>query len=518
MNSSSTRGLQAISLTPTRVLFTLSTLFADTSKMSAENGDYFRTNSSNEFSNNCFNKEKLSEDLLEASFVDSPIEDTIPHFMLSSSINADSEQPQEPQHRHKNQSSCHRELKIETNDQQEPYLLPDMLTKNIFNSQSSMFVYSSIPQTSSVQSFIDTNIFSAVDGGAAPEENSLSVDSTLGPSSDQSFEKLYSYDQNFEKEPQSPACPLVKCDLVGIMKASTNSLEVAVNTKRQMFQLRHQNEIESLYVSSDIVIATSNFLDHSWIPLIRGRNFGGSNCKPPKKPLFPGARYVTARLRLEYSSCEDMCLPEWNEYELKDSRRIIRLERRFDSNEIVASFSIVGSAVENPETRPAFNPNVKVLEVSCLRCLTNNNESDEENCVNKDLDGRVHNMVKDSIGCKYYITSVEVIKIIELLVGSSSISDPQQMRKERGRVRSNLAQFWSKHLVSSSRKTRKQRFLPTCNDDYFAELVHRINTYDVRKPRLFDKSVKILEWPNLGPALQRAIQSYYMVRLEESSN
>ncbi|AOA61176.1 Hypothetical protein PP7435_CHR1-0001 [Komagataella phaffii CBS 7435] len=486
--------------------------------MLAEIGDYFRTNSSNGFSSSCYNKEKLSGDLLESDFVNSSFDDTTLHSMLSSSINADPEQSQKPQQRHKNQSSCHQELKIETEDQQEPYLLPDMLTKNIFNSQSSMFVYSSIPQISSVQSFIDTNTFSAVDGGAAPEGNSLSVDSTLGLSSDQSFEKLYSYDQNFEKEPQSPACPLVKCDPVSIMKTSTNSLETAVNTKRRMFQLRNQNEIESLNVSSDIVVATSKFLNHSWIPLIRGRNFGGSNCKPPKKPLFPGARYVTARLRLEYSSCKDMCLPEWNEYELEDSRRIIRIERLFDSNEIVASFSIVGSAVENPETRPVFNPNVKVLEVSCLRCLTNNNESDEENCVNKDLDGRNRDMVKDSFGCKYYITSVEVIKIIELLVGSSSISDPHQMRKERGRVRSNLAQFWSKRLVSSSRKTMKQGFLPTCNDDYFAELAHRINTYDVRKPRLFDKCIKILEWSKLKPALQRAMQSYYMVQLDESSN
>ncbi|AOA62967.1 GQ67_00034T0 [Komagataella phaffii] len=103
-------------------------------------------------------------------------------------------------------------------------------------------------------------------------------------------------------------------------------------------------------------------------------------------------------------------------------------------------------------------------------------------------------MAGNSIGCRYYITSVEVIKIIELLIGSYSTSDPLQRRKERGRMRSNLLQFWSKHLVSFSKNTMKRRPVPTCNDDYLAELEHRINTYDVRKPRLFDKSVKILEW------------------------
>ncbi|KAI0461098.1 hypothetical protein LJB42_001429 [Komagataella kurtzmanii] len=502
--------------------------------MFAEIGNYFRTNSSNGFSYNCFNKDKLSGDLLESDFVNSSFDVTTLHSMLSPPVTADLEQFQEPQHKHKNQSICHQELKIETEDQQEPYLLPDMLTKNIFNSQSSTFVYSSIPQISSVQSFIDINTFSAVDG-AAPEGNSLSVDSTLGLSSDQSFEKLYSYDQNFEKEPQSPACPLVECDLVSIMKASTNSLEAAVNTKRRMFQLRHQNEIESLNVSSDIVVATSNFLNHSWIPLVRGRSFGGNSSRPPKTPLIPGTRYVTAHLRLENNTSEDMCLPQWNERELNDSRRIIRIERRYQSNEIVASFSIVGSAIDHPETKPSSEPDVKVLEVSCLRCFINDNESEEERFVsectsdearaqralsepltssfNRETNGRNPQMAGNSIGCRYYITSVEVIKIIELLIGSYSTSDPLQRRKERGRMRSNLVQFWSKHLVSSSKNTMKRRSVPTCNDDYLAELEHRINTYDVRKPRIFDKSVKILEWSKLGPALQRALQSYYAVVL-----
>ena len=33
--------------------------------------------------------------------------------------------------------------------------------------------------------------------------------------------------------------------------------------------------------------------------------------------------------------------------------------------------------------------------------------------------------------------------------------------------------------------------------------------YEIRKPRGFDKEVRILRWDKLVPALQRALQSYY---------
>ncbi|ANZ73577.1 BA75_00004T0 [Komagataella pastoris] len=505
--------------------------------MLADNGDYCRTDGSIGFSYNCFSKEKLSGELLEASFVDFPIDDLLLHSMPSPSI-SDPEQPHELQLKHKNQCICQQELNTTRVDQQELCLLPDMLTKNIFNSQPSMLVYSYIPQISSIQSFIGKNT-SSLANDAAPERNSLFVDSTTGISSDQSLQDLSSYELNSVEAIPSTEYTSVNLDLVSSMGASTNSLEAAVKSRRRLFQLKKQNIIEGrLNFSDGTNVSKLTFLNHSWVPLVRGRTFGGSNCRPPKKPLLPGTRYAAAHLRLEYSSYEDMCLPEWNEYELKDNRRIIRIERRYDSNEIVASFSIVGSAVENQETRPVSNPDVKVLEVSCLKCLINDNESEEEHFVDenaadeehhcvtepqkpsfeRDLNGRTHKISRISTGCKYYITSVEVIKIIELLVGSSSISDPQQRRKERGRVRSNLAQFWSKYLVSSSKKNMRRLSLPACNDEYLAELAHRINTYEIRKPRIFDKSIKILEWPRLGPALQRAFQSYYMVQLDESYN
>lgn len=50
--------------------------------------------------------------------------------------------------------------------------------------------------------------------------------------------------------------------------------------------------------------------------------------------------------------------------------------------------------------------------------------------------------------------------------------------------------------------------LPT-NHDYRMELAKRIMGYEIRKPRGFDKEVRILRWDKLIPALKRALQSYY---------
>ena len=49
---------------------------------------------------------------------------------------------------------------------------------------------------------------------------------------------------------------------------------------------------------------------------------------------------------------------------------------------------------------------------------------------------------------QYYITSVEVVEIVELLIGNQ-FRDAAERRKERGRVRSNLVPFWSKKPISS---------------------------------------------------------------------
>lgn len=437
--------------------------FVDTWTVNTGCEGWVSTNSgsSDGSSYDCYEKEKLFGDYLGANSVDNA---SLYSMLSSPPVTVDAEQPQECKHKQqlRTQTSCPPRLDLETEEQQEPHLLPDTFTQNIFNSHSSMFVSSNIPHISSVQSFMNTGI-SSHGTVAHPEVNLSLVNSKNGISFAQSVHDPSHYKANPKLIPSFSVCSTAEPNSMPSL-VPTTSLEAVVYSKRRIYQLRQQQEIETFSSFYGGNVLATMFLNHSYFPLVRGRSSGGYNCKPPKELLIPGTRYVTANLRLENINCEDMCLPEWNENELKDSRRIIRIERRYQYNEIVASFSIVGSALENPQTKPACDPDVKVLEISCLKCLTNNNRIDEKQYLNesvlnephhsasRELDGLKYKMARSSIGWKFYVTSVEVIKIIELLVGSSSSSDPQQRRKERGRVRSNLAQFWSKHLVSSSKK------------------------------------------------------------------
>ncbi|KAI0464196.1 hypothetical protein LJB42_001800 [Komagataella kurtzmanii] len=524
-------------------LATPTTPFVDNLTIPSGSGAYSKSNgnNSNSFGHSHNGKEELTDDLLTADFVDPPIDDAILYSMLSPFMNATTEQPQEFQdeQQHQNLSGCYQELLVQTEEQQQLDLLPNMHPENIFNSESSMFVYSSIPQRNSVHSLISVNTSSLAPDSA--EGGGLSFVDTIGPSFDHSVETSLSYGMNStDSTLPSSARSSVGLDLLPTVAApasSVSSLETIINSKRQKLQFRQHNRIEEVNTPHGIKAQAPVLLNYSSLPLVRGLSSGGNNSRPPKEPLIPGAQYITALLRLENSSCEDLCLPEWNEDELKDCRRIIRIERRRHSNEIVASFSIVGSATQNPQIKPASDSDVQVLEVSCLQCLVNHDETDEgkqgsspnetqhssaqppKSNLNRTLSGSSHRAAGSSVGYQYYITSVEVIKIIELLVGSHLIEDSQQKRKERGRVRSNLVPFWSKHPVSSSKKTLRPRSGPACNDDYLAELAHRIMTYEIRRPRIFDKNVRIMEWVKLGPALQRALQSYYVaVPLDESEN
>ncbi|ANZ76446.1 BA75_04152T0 [Komagataella pastoris] len=525
-------------------LATPNTPFVDGSTIPSGSGAYGRanSNSSNTFCHNYHGKEELSDDPLTTDFLDPSIDDVLLYSILSPIMTANTEQPQEPQNEQQSLSSCYQEMLVQTEEQQQLDLLPDMHPENIFNSESSMFVYSNIPQRNSVHSLISVNTSTLASDPA--EGRTLSYVETIGSSFDHPVEDSFSYGMNSaESTLPSSARSSVELDLLPTVAASVpsvTSLEAVINSKRQKMQFRQHNRIEELNSTHGINAQAPVLLNYSSLPLVRGLSSGGNNSRPPKEPLIPGAQYITAHLRLENSSCEDMCLPEWNEDELKDCRRIIRIERKRHSNEIVASFSIVGSATQNPQIKPSSDSDVQVMEVSCLQCLVNHDETDEEKQVdnesspnetqhssaeppksnlNRKLSGSSHRAAGSSVGCQYYITSVEVIKIIELLVGSHLIQDSQQKRKERGRVRSNLVPFWSKHPVSSSKKTLRPRSGPACNDDYLAELAHRIMTYEIRRPRIFDKNVRILEWAKLGPALQRALQSYYVaVPLDESEN
>lgn len=213
--------------------------------------------------------------------------------------------------------------------------------------------------------------------------------------------------------------------------------------------------------------------------LVRGIAAGGASTRPPNNAAT-GCHYVPAELRMHGALVADVCR-QWSEAECADRRRIIRIERTQHGAQVEAHFLVVGLAAENPETLPA-PAGVDVVEVSCLEGTG-----------------------EDGPELNYYITLVEVVSIVEALIGTTDM-DLMLRRRERGRIRLNLMPFWLKNSVSSKR---------AAEDDYGhvadarAEFARRIMAYEIRKPRGFDKGVRVLQWERLAPALLRALQCYY---------
>lgn len=218
--------------------------------------------------------------------------------------------------------------------------------------------------------------------------------------------------------------------------------------------------------------------------IVRGITSGGSSTRPPTQER-PGYKYVPLELVMEGALTNEVCLQEWNKNELKDRRRIVRIERSQKGSVLHALFLIVGLAISHPEPIPAA-PGTEIIEFSCLDCYSSE--------VSEDFGTRDR---------EFYVTSVEIVAIIEMLIGILD-TDLLQRRKERGRIRSNLTPFWLKKPVSSKKNADNDLSNPRL------AFARRIMAYDVRKPRGFDKDVRILPWDNLIPALTRALQCYYV--------
>ncbi|KAI5961792.1 hypothetical protein CANMA_003769 [Candida margitis] len=340
-------------------------------------------------------------------------------------------------------------------------------------------------------------------------------------------------------------------------------------TQRQRRTPPAKKENRSPVLTTSIVQHPSS--DKQRYRILRGVSAGGSSTRPPKEALNSDSIFLPVELNLIGASVEDICCPKWSVSEKQDRRRIIRIERIQDGQQLILNFTIVGSADENPVTLPA-PPNVDVVEVSCLECDVRSNDdyesqsSDDETGNAKTPGSKstrfINNDPETGNKFQYYITSVEVIEIVELLIGSA-FADAGERRRERGRVRSNLVPFWSKKSISSrmsesssvssgasmgSSSVSSTRHSSVSynnaistgnsaansaaaaaaaaatytyphldddmnsqpsNQDYRSELAKRIMAYDIRKPRGFDKEVRILRWDKLIPALKRASHSYY---------
>lgn len=225
---------------------------------------------------------------------------------------------------------------------------------------------------------------------------------------------------------------------------------------------------------------------HQVYKIVRGITAGGAITRPSKQEPEIGNKYVPAELIIHGALMDELCHLLWNQAERADRRRIIRLERVQVGQKVHALFLIVGLALIHPKATPP-PPGVDVVEFSCLECHSSEVDFEYENTSDRN----------------YYITSVEVIGIIEVLIGIRDM-DSMLRRKERGRIRSNLMPFWLKKPVSSKKNSSHKLVDPRM------EFARRIMAYKIRKPRGFDKDVRILQWNRLVPALQRALQCYYV--------
>lgn len=218
--------------------------------------------------------------------------------------------------------------------------------------------------------------------------------------------------------------------------------------------------------------------------IVRGIASGGANTHPPE-PLQKNMCHLPVELKFGGMVAEQVYKEPWSLGEKLDRRRIVRIERRQRGHVIFVDFSIVGCANEHPKPEPP-PPETDVIEVSCLAW---EKASDE-----------------DEPGTHYYITSVEVVGLVETLI-QSKLMEPKLRRRERGRIRLNLLTFWLK--ASYHLKTKERA------DGHRAKFARLIMSYEVRKPRGFDKGFRILRWDRLVPALQRALQCYYAEMTKE---
>lgn len=230
-------------------------------------------------------------------------------------------------------------------------------------------------------------------------------------------------------------------------------------------------------------------------PLIRKTNLKHSNIGTREHNMY---RCIKVDLQTIGTDIADICSAPWSQVDKKEMRRIVRIHKSQDVNTLTLKFGVVNRDVETMEHVTDLPPDT--IDISCLECPTENGNN-----------GWVPS---------FYITSVEFIKIVELLVyDSSHYPSSKQRRKERGRIRSNLTHFWSEGCID----IKHNLFVPSIGGQHKADelfrcqLARRIASYTTRKPTEFDKSVRILEWSLLVPALERVIQ-YYWVRIPNKSS
>lgn len=163
----------------------------------------------------------------------------------------------------------------------------------------------------------------------------------------------------------------------------------------------------------------------------------------------------------------------WTTEEETEGRRIVRVTRLQRRNVLSLELLIVTELSQLLNQTDGGSH----VEVSCIKY----------NCSNRD---KVY----------YLITSVEVIKIIELLTGSAW-RDPLMRRVERGRLRSNLGTFWLKEFLAIKSNNTNRACL---------KLLEQLSSYEIRTPYNVWKDLRLMPWDNLLVALSKVLCFYHV--------
>lgn len=182
---------------------------------------------------------------------------------------------------------------------------------------------------------------------------------------------------------------------------------------------------------------------------------------------FQNQNLLDIDLRIVGDSFEDVLTHPWSHHETLEGRRIIKIEREQSGCTLKAHFLIKHGQMHSSRGKDG---NSKHLEVSCIKF-------DHE----------------DGITAKYFITSVDVIEIVEFLIDNTTLNSALRW-KERGRIRSNLAP-----LLFKTASELGPMHLPFEN---------QIQKYKSRKTHRILKTSRLLLWVDLGYALWKALRFY----------
>ncbi|GMM29516.1 hypothetical protein DAMA08_022610 [Martiniozyma asiatica (nom. inval.)] len=311
--------------------------------------------------------------------------------------------------------------------------------------------------------------------------------------------------------PPAEACtpPVLKINNEIVSKRSSISSIPSVDINFNFSSLNRLEDALSHDEYSDDFSSFTQFENDAANPtsykLVRGIHTGGLMGKPQlSNDAKDSFTFERVKLKFKGSKELDICFPEWSKEEIEEGRRIVRFEKVQFNETILITCSIVKLNIGIPDSGIGENGNL-YLEISCLRCISDDRFGETDN---------VHIIAAPGtnikhLPSKYYVTSVDVLKLVEFLINMPKDLRLIEKRKERGRIRSNLVSFWSKNSVSTKLPVRPSTKGKT-NAHFRLDLANNIMSYKYRKPRGFDKEVRVLEWKVLIKALKRALLNYFV--------